>query len=85
MKLKSEVESQYGGRLFFFFFQNGSSNILVMNSCTTSYFDIGKSDMDEDWQLYAEDHAGYGDVVKDFALLPFNPATPLPQEGEQET
>ena len=29
-----------------------------------SYFGIGWSDMDEVWQLYAEYHADYGDVVK---------------------
>ena len=30
----------------------------------TSYFGTGWSDMDEVWQLYAEYHADYGDVVK---------------------
>jgi len=30
----------------------------------TSYYRIGRSNMDEVWQLYAEYHADYGDVVK---------------------
>jgi len=29
----------------------------------TSYFRIGRFDIDKIWQLYAEYHADYGDVV----------------------